>query len=66
MNDATLYELAVKLVAADIQCGVIGPAVLCREEQIKDRIAFYHDMLREQWRERHHVENIEPFPHDSR
>ncbi len=65
MTDSKLYELAVQLVCADIQSGVIGPAVLGREDQILDRIALYHDQLRDQWRQRHHVENIEPFPHDS-
>lgn len=62
MTDAKLYELAVQLAAAEIQCGFIGQATVGRDIQIEERIAFFHDLLRQQWRGRHNVENIEPFP----
>lgn len=62
MTDAELYKLAVELVIAEIRSNFISQSTMGREEQIEDRIAMYHDRLRNQWRERHQTGNIESFP----
>jgi hypothetical protein len=62
MTDGELYKLAVELVIAEIHSNFIAQSTMGREEQIEDRIAMYHDMLRNQWHSRHQTGNIEPFP----
>ena len=62
MNDAKLFELAVQLVAAEISSGFISQTTRGRDDYIDERITQHHDRLRAQWRERHQVANIEPYP----
>ncbi|MGY3910767.1 hypothetical protein ACW5XW_02830 [Aeromonas piscicola] len=62
MTDGELYKLAVELVIAEIHSNFISQSTMGREDQIEDRIAMYHDRLRNQWRSRHQTGNIEPFP----
>ena len=64
MTDGELYKLAVELVIAEIHSNFISQSTMGREDQIADRIAMYHDRLRNQWRSRHQTGNIEPFPGD--
>ena len=62
MTDAKLFELAVQLVAAEINSGFISQTARGRDDCIDERIARHHDRLRALWRECHQEANIEAFP----
>ncbi len=53
MEDLKLFELAVQLACAEINTGVIAPAIRGRDDMIQDRIKFHHDQLRSLWNEQH-------------
>lgn len=66
MNDAKLFEMAVQLVTAKLHNCTIPPALAGQNHLIVDEIRALHQMLRDEWSEIHHTNNIHDLPPSGR